>query len=109
MLEGFKFAYDVVHRNETRTPEEVAENDALCDWFFGPCNPEPPHMLPDPLEEPGFRLVDRQIPHLARRIPRPLAFAAMLRPDEGEGVLLTQLVCQSDWRPTDRLTQSAVH
>jgi hypothetical protein len=47
-------------------------------------------MLPDPLEEPEFRLVGRQIPHLARRIPRPLAFAAMLREDEGKGALLTE-------------------
>jgi hypothetical protein len=38
---------------------------------------------------------------------RPLSFAAMLRQDEGEGVLLTELACQSDWRPTDRLTQAA--
>jgi hypothetical protein len=65
-------------------------------------------MLPDPLEEPEFRLVGRQIPHLARRIPRPLAFAAMLRPDEGEGVLLTELVSQSDWSPTHMLFP-AVH
>jgi hypothetical protein len=34
----------------------------------------------------------------------------MLRKDEGEGVLLTELlVCQSDWSPTDTLTRPAVH
>jgi hypothetical protein len=41
--------------------------------------------------------------------PKPLSFASMLREDEGEGVLLTELICQSDWGPTDMLPQPAVH
>jgi Bifunctional DNA primase/polymerase, N-terminal len=41
--------------------------------------------------------------------PKPLSFAAMLREDEGEGVLLTELVCQSDWGPTPELPPPAVH
>jgi hypothetical protein len=48
----------------------------------------------------------------APRYPPPnrVSFAAMLRKDEGEGVLLTELlVCQSDWSPTDTLTRPAVH
>jgi hypothetical protein len=58
-----------------------------------------------PFCDPARDNAGRQIPHLAGRIPRPLAFAAMLREDQGEGVLVTELVCQSDWRPTDRPTQ----
>jgi hypothetical protein len=45
----------------------------------------------------------------APRCPPPmrLSFAAMLREDEGEGVLLTELACQSDWGPTHTLPQPA--
>jgi hypothetical protein len=32
----------------------------------------------------------------AQPSPKRLSFAAMLREDEGEGVLLTELACQSD-------------
>jgi hypothetical protein len=46
-----------------------------------------------------------RLPFSAERAPRcpppkRLSFAAMLRPDEGEGVLLTELACQSDWGST---------
>jgi hypothetical protein len=62
-----------------------------------------------PLEPPGtpeFSMRGREICIPAARAHRakPLSFAAMLRPDEeGAGVLLTELVCQSDWSPTDML------
>jgi hypothetical protein len=109
-LEGFKFAYRVIQRNETsrlkatgemaRTPEEVAENDALCEWLFGRrwvkpnikeiimpaefsicpggrSDGQPPHLLPD-----AEQLTNSE------RAPKPLSFAAMLREDDGDGVLL---------------------
>jgi hypothetical protein len=99
------------HTTEKRTPEEVAENDALCDWLFGSGEP-PGHQLAMakkltkwPWE---FRFPGNAEPAMAR-LPKPLSFAAMLRENEGEGVLLTELVCQSDWGPTHRQPQPAVH
>jgi hypothetical protein len=73
----------------------------------------PPWSVPLPtefiLETPSRRctwhLVD---PHADRRT-KPLNFAAMLRDDEGEVVLLTEFVCQSDWGPTNMLPRPAVH
>jgi hypothetical protein len=49
------------------------------------------------------------IPAARDRRVKTLPFAAMLREEEGEGVLLTELVCQSDWRPTQMQPQPAVH
>ena len=64
----------------------------------------------EPPTAPEFRMGGRELCIAAPRARRakPLSFAAMLRPDEeSEGVLLTELFCQSDWTPTDRLTQPA--
>jgi hypothetical protein len=67
-----------------------------------------------PMEPPAaleFRMRGREIciPAARDRRAKPLSFAAMMREDEGEGVLLTQLVYQSDWSPTDMQSQPAVH
>jgi hypothetical protein len=45
----------------------------------------------------------------ARPPPKRLSFAAMLREDEDDGVLLTELVGQSAWSPTHMQPQPAVH
>jgi hypothetical protein len=80
-----------------------------------------PHGAPDPRIQavvdlplkppaaPEFRMRGREIciPPPRCPPPKPLWFAAMLREDEGAGVLLTELVCQSDWGPTDMLPQPA--
>jgi hypothetical protein len=54
----------------------------------------------------GRRCFDLAQPSIA---PKRLSFAAMLRDEEGEGVLLTELACQSDWGPTHLLPQPGVH
>jgi hypothetical protein len=59
--------------------------------------------------EVHLRLPFSTEPPRVARIPRPLSFAAILREDEGEGVLLTEHVCQSDWSPSDMQPQPAVH
>jgi hypothetical protein len=48
-------------------------------------------------------------PHIVEPWTKPLSFLDLLRPDEGEGVLLTERVCQSDWGSTHMLPQPAVH
>jgi hypothetical protein len=48
-------------------------------------------------------------PHIFEPSIKPLSFLELARPDEGEGVLLTELVCQSDWGPTHMPPQPAVH
>jgi hypothetical protein len=48
------------------------------------------------------------IPAARDRRVEPLSFAAMLREEEGEGVLLTELACQSDWGPSHMQPQPAV-
>ena len=64
----------------------------------------------EPPDAPEFHTRGREIYISAARARRakPLSFVA-LREDEGEGVLLTELFCQSDWSPTDMLPQPAVH
>jgi len=76
----------------------------------------PPQSQPEPhvVETLWPREVHLRLPFSAEPAPRcpppkPLSFAAMLREDEGEGVLLTELACQSGWGPTDMLPQPAVH
>jgi hypothetical protein len=61
------------------------------------------------LETRSWRCSLRLVDPRADRQTKPLNFAAMLREDEGEGVLLTELVCQSDWSPTHMLPQPAAH
>jgi hypothetical protein len=73
-----------------------------------------PCVVDLPLEPPAapeFRMRGREIciPAARDRRAKPLSFAAMLREDEGEGVLLTELACQSDWGPTHMLPQPGVH
>jgi hypothetical protein len=65
----------------------------------------------EPPDAPEFRMRSPEIciPAARDRRAKPLSFAAMLREDEGEGVLVTELVCQSEWRPTHRQPQPAVH
>jgi hypothetical protein len=65
----------------------------------------------EPPTPPEFRMRGREIciPAAPDRRVKPLSFAAMLREDEGEGVLLTELVCRSDWGATHMLPQPAVH
>jgi hypothetical protein len=64
----------------------------------------------EPPDAPEFRMGGREICIPVRdRRAKPLSFAAMLRADEGDGVLLTELVCQSDWGPTHMQPQPAIH
>ena len=68
-----------------------------------------PCVVELPLEPPaaGNRMRGREIciPAARDRCAKPLSFAAMLREDEGEGVLVTEFVCQSDWGPSGLVVQ----
>jgi hypothetical protein len=61
---------------------------------------------------PFTRRPDRELEPVqsAVELIKPLSFVELFRPDEeGEGVLLTELVCQSDWGPTHMPPQPGVH
>jgi hypothetical protein len=73
-----------------------------------------PHIVEEPLADPIAIIVTTPKrawprPHIVEPSIKPLSFVELLRPDEGEGILLTELVCQSDWGPTHMLPRPAVH
>ena len=85
---------------ERPDPQSLAEREEAKTVFLK----DPPAAV-----SPEYRIKDRAIPAPRRPPPKPLSFAAMLREDEGEGVLLTELACQSGWGPTNMLPQRALH
>lgn len=62
-----------------------------------------PHIVEEPLADPIAIIVTTPKrawprPHIVvEPSMKPISFVQLLRPDEGEGVLLTELACQSDW------------